>query len=65
MNTDSRLLLTLRQAADELQLGETMTKRLVATGALLSVKIGRSRRVPRNALQAFVEKLQAEQEQEH
>jgi excisionase family DNA binding protein len=60
MNLDGKLLLNVREAADALGLGETVTKRLIATGALASVKIGRARRVPKAALQTFVDRLSEE-----
>ena len=51
-----RLLLTVEAAAELLSLGRTAVYDLVATGELTSVKIGRSRRVPYDALRLFVER---------
>ena len=55
-----QLLYTIDQAASALQLGRTSLKQLVQRGDLVSVKIGRSRRVPLSALTSYVERLQAE-----
>jgi excisionase family DNA binding protein len=53
-------LLRVEEAAEWLGLGRTKAYELVFTGALPSVTIGRSRRVPLTALEAFVERLVAE-----
>jgi excisionase family DNA binding protein len=47
-------LLTVGEAARILRMGETATKRLVATGELASVKIGKLRRIPIGALNDFI-----------
>jgi excisionase family DNA binding protein len=55
-----RALLSIPEAGEALHLGETKVKELVARGELLSVKIGKSRRIPATAVQAFVERLVSE-----
>jgi excisionase family DNA binding protein len=52
-----RALLRVEEAAAWLGLGRTKTYELVARGALRSVCIGRSRRVPVSALVQFLERL--------
>ena len=48
------VLLTVEDAAHALALGRTKVYELVESGALRSVKIGRSRRIPAQALHEFV-----------
>ena len=55
-----RRLLRVEEAAQWLGLGRTKAYELVYRGLLPSVTIGRSRRVPFAALQAFVEQLTAD-----
>jgi excisionase family DNA binding protein len=57
MTADSRLLLTPEHAADKLAIGRTTVYALMQRGELRSVKIGRSRRVPADALDEYVGKL--------
>jgi excisionase family DNA binding protein len=57
----SRILYRPSEAAEQLSLGITATKALIRTGELRSVKIGRSRRVPADALHEYVQRLDAEQ----
>jgi excisionase family DNA binding protein len=47
-------LLTLEQVADELTVGRTTAHKLIRSGAIASVKIGKSRRVSRAALQDYI-----------
>jgi excisionase family DNA binding protein len=49
-----KVLLTMEEAAERLSLGRTVVYGLVARGELESVTVGRSRRVPVQALDAFV-----------
>jgi excisionase family DNA binding protein len=51
------VLLTVEDAAQALALGRTKIYELVDTGALRSVKIGRSRRIPVQALHEFVRSI--------
>ena len=52
-----QLLLTPERAADRLDVGRTTVYELIASGQLDSVKIGRARRIPAEALVAYVERL--------
>ncbi|MHA3700758.1 helix-turn-helix domain-containing protein [Jatrophihabitans sp. YIM 134969] len=52
-----RLLLTVEQAADQLGVCRTTMYQLLNAGQVRSVRIGRSRRVPRAALSSFVASL--------
>ncbi|MEV7690132.1 excisionase family DNA-binding protein [Streptomyces bungoensis] len=57
---DSTLvLLTVEEAARRLRIGRTTCFRLVSSGRLESVTVGRLRRVPADALPVFVAKLRA------
>jgi len=49
-----RRLLTVAEAADALAVCQTTVKRLVASGQIESRKIGAARRIPVEALDAFV-----------
>lgn len=51
------LLLTPEQAAQELGVGRTQMFALIKDGAVESVMIGRSRRVPAAALTEYVQRL--------
>jgi len=56
-----KLLLTVEEAAALLSLGRTSVFGLIKSGALRSVRIGRSRRVPREAVRDYAASLVAEQ----
>lgn len=49
--------MTPEDAADALSVGRTTIYALIGTGAIRSVKIGRARRVPAEALTEYVEAL--------
>jgi excisionase family DNA binding protein len=51
------LLLTVSQAASRLSVSERTGWTLVRSGRLASVKIGKSRRVPADAVEQFVQEL--------
>ena len=53
------VLMTVADAAQQLRLGRSRIYTLLMSGELESVKIGRSRRITRKALDRFVENLQA------
>lgn len=53
-------LLKPEEAAAELRIGRTRVYGLISTGELGSVKIGRSRRIPRAALAEYIDRLRAE-----
>jgi excisionase family DNA binding protein len=57
------VLVRVEQAAKQLGISRTVAFRLVAEGALVSVKIGRARRVPQEAIDAYVAGLLAAQHQ--
>jgi excisionase family DNA binding protein len=54
-----KVLLTVEEAAERLSIGRTRVYALVRCGKLESVTIGRSRRVPLEALQPFVDSLRS------
>ena len=51
------LVLTVEEAADRLGVGRTVMYALVSSGAVESVRIGRLRKVPADALVAFLDAL--------
>lgn len=57
----SQILYKAEEAAPLLRLGLTTVKAKIASGELRSIKIGRARRIPADALQDFVQRLDAEQ----
>ena len=57
MATEDQLLYTPEGAAAKLAQGRTTVYALMASGELRSVKIGRSRRIPAEALREYVTKL--------
>lgn len=58
------LLLTPEVAAERLSCGRTKVYELIRTGALESVKVGRLRRVPVDALNAYVASLRRKESDE-
>jgi excisionase family DNA binding protein len=57
-----QLLLTIPDAARCLAISRAYAYRLVQRGQLPTIRLGRSRRVSRAALEAYVERLTREQE---
>jgi excisionase family DNA binding protein len=55
------VLLRPEEAAHALGIGRPKTYHLIATGELRSLKIGGSRRIPREAITEYVKHLQASQ----
>ena len=53
------ILLTMEEAAVRLRIGRTSMYRLVATGAVESVTVGRLRRVPVECLAEYVSQLRS------
>ncbi|GAB3177624.1 excisionase family DNA-binding protein [Streptomyces incanus] len=53
----SLVLLTVEEAARRLRIGRTTCFRLVLSGEIESVTVGRLRRVPTDAVPAYVAKL--------
>jgi excisionase family DNA binding protein len=54
------LLLTVEAAAERIQIGRTRFYELMDSGAIESVHIGRSRRIPVEALTSYVNSLRTE-----
>jgi excisionase family DNA binding protein len=59
------LLLTVEEAAERLRLGRTLVYRLISSGELESVKVGRLRRVPAECLPEYVAVLRGLRTIEH
>ncbi len=56
-----RLLVTPAEAARRLSLAESTVYQLLLTRQLASIKIGRSRRIPMDALTDFIDRMRREQ----
>ena len=56
-----RTLLSVEAAATQLSIGRTTMYALIKTGAITSIRIGRLRRIPAEALTAYTDRLVAEQ----
>ena len=61
MDSSGPLLLTPVEAARRLSLARSTLYALLLTGQIVSVKIGRSRRIPASALIDYIDGLQREQ----
>lgn len=57
----SRILHPTSEVAQQLGVSLTTAKALIKSGELRSIKIGRARRVPADALHEYVRRLDAEQ----
>lgn len=57
-----RLLLRIEEAAERLAIGRSLMYRLVLSGEVQSVPVGRLRRIPCGALTDYVERLRREAE---
>jgi excisionase family DNA binding protein len=57
----SRVLLSVEDAANRLSISRTRLYGLLKTGDIASVRIGRLRRVPAEAIAEFITRLAAEQ----
>jgi excisionase family DNA binding protein len=55
----ARIVLTVGEAGELLGIGRTLMYSLVSSGAVESITIGRLRRVPVDAVSAYVESLRA------
>ncbi len=55
--SDIQLLLTVEEAAERLRIGRTSMYRLVSTGEIETVTVGRLRRVPVECLDEYVARL--------
>lgn len=60
----SKLLFTVREAAECLSLSRSKVYELIASGALPSVRVGGARRITAKQLHNYVASLTGEQEQE-
>jgi excisionase family DNA binding protein len=56
-----KLLLSPEEGAGLLGVGRTHMFELIARGEIESFKIGRLRRIPREAIHAYIERLRSEQ----
>lgn len=56
-----QILLTVEQAARTLAISRTRVFALIGSGELESIKLGGSRRIPRDAIQRFVDTQVSEQ----
>lgn len=63
MTTVEPVMLTVAEAAQALRIGRTRTYDLIRLGKLESVKVFGSRRIPVDALHAFVKALRKENQQ--
>lgn len=50
-------LMTIPEVMQRLKIGRTLTYRLISSGELRSVKVGRTRRVPFSALDDYITTL--------
>ena len=57
----TRVLLTIEEAAEKLGIGRTLMCKLIRTGDVESVLIGRLRRIHVDAVNSYAERLTAEQ----
>jgi excisionase family DNA binding protein len=53
-NADERLLLTVDEACESLHLSRPIVYQLINSGQLRSIKIGAARRIPLDALRAYI-----------
>jgi excisionase family DNA binding protein len=56
-----KLLLTVVEAADAVGLGKTKLYELVSSGEIVSIQIGKARRIPVHALEDWVSRQLADQ----
>jgi excisionase family DNA binding protein len=57
VEADDRLLLTVQEAARRLGIGRSLMYELIASGAVRSVRVGRLRRIPSDALRSYIASL--------
>jgi excisionase family DNA binding protein len=57
---NNKLLYSVREAEEVVGLGRSTLFELLRRGEIESVKVGAARRIPRAALEAFVDRLRAE-----
>lgn len=56
VETDERLLLTVTEAAQRLGIGRSLMYELLASAQVESIHVGRLRRIPADALAAYVDR---------
>ena len=56
-----RLVYSVQEAADLLGISRSFMFQLVATGEIDSFKIGKRRKIPREALDGYIQRLRSEQ----
>lgn len=56
-----QLLFTINEAEDVIRVKRSKLSAMIASGEIASVKIGKLRRIPRQALEAYVSRLLSEQ----
>ncbi|HJE60337.1 MAG TPA: helix-turn-helix domain-containing protein [Nocardiopsis listeri] len=54
---EHKVAYSIQETARALSLGTTTVKKLIATGQLPSVRVGRRRLVPRSALETYINRL--------
>ena len=59
-DSEPRLLLRVEEAAERLGIGRSLMYRLVLSGAVESVPVGRLRRIPSECLREYVDRLRAQ-----
>jgi excisionase family DNA binding protein len=52
---DQRLLLTVSEAAQQLRIGRSLLYELITEGKIESIHVGRLRRIPPEALDAYID----------
>lgn len=57
----ARVLLTVEDAAHQLSIGRTTMYALIKSGAILTVRVGQLRRVPADAITAYIHQLTTDQ----
>jgi excisionase family DNA binding protein len=60
-----RVLLTVEEAAEQLGIGRTLTYKLISSGEIESIRIGRLRRVPTAAIQDYARRLSGDEPSGH
>jgi excisionase family DNA binding protein len=61
LSRPGQLLYSVEEAASLLGIGRTFMFSLLATGEIDSLKIGRRRKIPRDAIESYIDRLRAQQ----
>ena len=59
VHTDDRILLSVEDAAERLDIGRTMLYELISAGEIHAIHVGRLRKVPVEALREYVDRQRA------